>query len=348
MNRPTHSIWQPWSGLSLRYHRRSMALIGITLLVALLTAIVTLLTGEFTLSPLAVWHTLIGQQSDSVATLVVLGLRLPRIVACVLVGAALGVSGAIFQAMARNPLASPDIVGFTTGAATGVLVLLLVDGAAATMSLSLGALLGGLGTAILVYLMALRRGVHGQRLILVGIGVGAMLSAFNAYLITRAELEAAQEARIWMHGSLNGVTWAQVWPLALWSIALLPVAFLLARPLRLLEFGDDIATGLGLPTGRARLQLIVISVALAAAAISTAGPIGFIALAAPQLAQRLSRAGAIGLAPSAAMGAALLLAADLIAQRLLAPFQIPVGLITGALGGAYLLYLLGREWRKTD
>lgn len=340
-------VFRPWRGLDLPYQPRPLMIVALATLASLVLAVITMLTGGFTISPLEVWNTLLGA-SDGVSTLVVVGLRLPRIVACILVGAALGVSGGIFQGLSRNPLASPDIIGFTAGASTGVLILLLVEGASATMGLSAGAMLGGFGTALLVYLLALRRGIHGQRLILVGIGVGAMLSAFNAYLITRAELEAAQTARIWLHGSLNGIGWAQIGPLAIWSAVLMPLALLLSPRLKLLELGDDLAAGLGLPTNLAKLQLIVVSVGLAAAAIAAAGPIGFVALAAPQLAQRLGKSGGIDLPGSASIGAALMLAPDLIAQRLLAPFQIPVGLVTGALGGAYLLYLLGREWRKTD
>jgi len=343
--RPT---WCPLPGIALPYHPRSLWLLAISLLVMLILIIATLLSGEFTLSPAGVWRTLIGDQDDNLANLVVLELRLPRILACILVGVALGLSGAIFQGMARNPLASPDVVGFTTGAATGVLVLLLVEGFAVTASLSVGAMVGGFGTALIIYLLAMRRGVQGQRLILVGIAVGAMLAALNSYLITRAELESAQAARIWMHGSLNGVTWPQVLPLVAWSLILVPTAMALSRRLGLLEFGDDIASSLGLPVNRAKTQLIIISITLAAAAISVGGPIGFVALAAPQLARKLAGTGGITLAPSAAIGATLLLAADLLAQRLLAPFQIPVGLLTGALGGAYLLYLLSREWRRVD
>lgn len=344
----TRRTWRPLPGVALPYHPRSLWLLAISVIVMLGLVIATLLSGEFTLSPAGVWQTLTGQQDDHLANLVVLELRLPRMLACILVGLALGLSGAIFQGMARNPLASPDVVGFTTGAATGVLVLLLVEGLAVTASLSIGAMIGGFGTALIVYVLALRRGVNGQRLILVGIAVGAMLAALNAYLITRAELESAQAARIWMHGSLNGVTWPQVLPLVLWSLILVPAALALSRRLGLLEFGDDIASGLGLPVNRSKTQLIIVSITLAAVAISVGGPIGFVALAAPQLARKLAGTGNITLIPSAAIGATLLLAADLLAQRLLAPFQIPVGLLTGALGGSYLLYLLSREWRRVD
>jgi iron complex transport system permease protein len=342
------TTWRPLKGVALPYHPRSLYLLTICLLVMLALVVATLLTGEFTLSPAGVWQTLTGRQDDGLANLVVLELRLPRILGCILVGSALGLSGAIFQGMARNPLASPDVVGFTTGAATGVLVVLLVEGFAITASLSVGAMVGGFGTALIVYLLAMRRGVNGQRLILVGIAIGAMLTALNSYLVTRAELESAQAARIWMHGSLNGVSWPQVLPLVFWSLILVPCALALSRRLGVLEFGDDIASGLGLPVNRSKTQLIVVSITLAAAAISVGGPIGFVALAAPQLARKLAGTGSITLIPSAAVGATLLLAADLLAQRLLAPFQIPVGPLTGALGGAYLLYLLTREWRRVD
>ncbi|WP_273690195.1 FecCD family ABC transporter permease [Ketogulonicigenium vulgare] len=341
-------VFRPLPGLAIPYHPRTLWVTQIALIASLALVLMTLLTGAFAISPLGVWSVITGQSQDSVADLVVLGLRLPRIIACLFIGAALGISGGIFQALARNPLASPDIVGFTAGAGTGVLVLMLVEGTAIGISLSFGAILGGFATALAVYLLALRRGVHGQRLILVGIGVGAMLSAFNAFLMTRAELEAAQAARLWLHGNLNGVTWPQVVPLILWCALLLPLSLLLAPKLRILEMGQDIAASLGLNHHRAQLQLIGVSICLAAAAIAVGGPIGFIALAAPQLAQRIAKSPGIDLICTASIGAVLLLAADFVAQRLLAPFQIPVGLVTGAMGGAYLLYLLSREWRKTD
>ena len=327
--------------IAVRYHRRSASTVVVLLLGCAVIWAVTMSTGEYALSPAQVWHTLTGG-GDHTSRLVVLDLRLPRSFAAILVGMALGLSGAIFQSLSRNPLGSPDIIGFTTGSATGALVVILVIGETSA-TLVFGTLIGGFATAIAVYLLAYAQGIHGQRLILVGIGIGAMLASINDYLLTRAELEQAQAAKTWLFGSLNAIAWPHVLPLAVTLAVLVPITLALGPRLRALELGDDVAAGLGVPVNRSRLMLLLCGVTLAGAAIAAAGPIGFLALAAPQLARRLTRAPSMPLIPSAVMGALLLLGADLIAQRALAPFQIPVGLVTGALGGGYLMWLLTRE-----
>ncbi|GLW06103.1 enterobactin ABC transporter permease [Microtetraspora sp. NBRC 13810] len=306
---------------------------------ALLCA-VTVLTGTYRIGAGQVLGVLTGGGSGT-GRFIVLGQRLPRVTAAVLVGAALGLSGAMFQSLSRNPLGSPDIVGFTTGSATGALVALFAG--VGGLGVGAGSLLGGLATAAVVYLFTLTGGGTGNRLILVGIAVGAMLASVNDYLITRADLEAAENAKTWLYGSLNAVSWPQVAPLALALLVLVPPALATAGPLRLMEMGDDTAAALGVNLARTRLAVLLLGVALTGAAIAVAGPIGFMALAAPQLARRLTRAPGIAPVAAMAMGACLLAVADLLAQRLLAPFQIPVGLVTGALGGAYLLWLLAAD-----
>jgi iron complex transport system permease protein len=273
---------------------------------------------------------------DPAAEFIVETLRLPRVLTALLVGAAFGVAGAIFQSISRNPLGSPDIVGFTMGSVSGALIVILVlDGSSGQVAL--GAVAGGLVAAAAVYLLALRGGVQGYRLVLVGIGVSAMLFSLNNYLITRATREDAFQAAHWMVGSVNGRGWEHVWPVAAALAVLVPCALLLARPLALLEMGDDAA--------RARLGLVLIAVALTAVATASTGPVAFVALAAPQLARRLTRSAAPGMLAAASMGALLLAASDLAAQRLLS-LDLPVGVMTGALGGVYLCWLLSRGWRR--
>lgn len=248
--------------------------------------------------------------------------------------------------MARNPLASPDLVGFTTGSATGALVMLLVAGATSAATVAAAAVAGGALTAVFVAALALRGGLTGHRLILVGLATAAMLASVNDYLLTRADLERAQAAKVWLFGSLNGVGWAQVEPLLLCGAALVVAAALLAPRLRALELGDEVAAALGSPVRRDKLALIALAVALTGLACSVAGPIGFIALAAPQLGRRLARAPGMSLAAAAATGALLVIVADFLAQRLLSPFQIPVGLVAGAFGGLHLASLLASERRR--
>ncbi|GAA4985276.1 FecCD family ABC transporter permease [Actinopolymorpha pittospori] len=331
-------------GLSLRIDSRVLVVCLLILAAALAVCVVSIGTGDFPLSPAEVLRTLTGHGSKA-TEFVVITLRLPRMLTGLLVGAALGVGGAVFQSLSRNPLGSPDIVGFTTGAATGAVIALLVFHAGAAV-VAVAAIVGGLVTALLVYLFAWKRGVQGYRLVLIGIGVSAMLASVNSYLLTRADVRDAQAAAVWLTGSLNGRGWEHVLPVAAALLVLLPILLLFGRRLRLLEMGDDTATALGVPAERSRLILIVVAVAITAVATASAGPIGFVALAAPQVARRLVRAPGVGLVSSALMGAFLLVASDLAAQRLLAPTQLPVGVMTGAVGGVYLAWLLAREWRS--
>jgi iron complex transport system permease protein len=321
-------------------HPRSVIVCATLLALSCAVAVLSIGTGEFPLSAGEVLATLAGG-GDPASAFIVETLRMPRVLTALLVGGAFGIAGAIFQSISRNPLGSPDIIGFTVGSVTGAaLVILLVGGTA--FQIALGAVGGGLATAVVVYLLALRGGVQGYRLVLVGIGVSAVLQAVNAYLIARAAREDAYQVAHWMIGSVNGRGWEHVWPVAAALAVLVPAALALARPLALLELGDDAARALGVRAERSRLALVLIAVGLTAVATASTGPIAFVALAAPQIARRLTRSAAPGLVPAALMGALLLAAGDLAAQRLLGA-DLPVGVMTGALGGVYLAWLLTRR-----
>lgn len=301
-------------------------------------------SGNLAFTSAQVWQTLNGSAPRNVA-LIVIDWRLPRVLTALLIGAALGVSGAIFQSLLRNPLGSPDILGFNTGAYTGVLVaLVLFDQSMGGMTAA--AMVGGIATALLVWLLAWRNGVDTFRLIIVGIGIRALLMAFNSWLVISASLDAALSAGLWSAGSLNGLTWAKL-PLTgtLIVLALLG-AGLLARRMRLLEMGDESACALGVPVERTRMLLMLVGVMLTAAATALVGPVSFVALVAPQIARRLGGSLRLLLPMSALCGALLLLGADFAAQRLFQPYQLPVGVITVSLGGLYLLALLVRESRR--
>jgi iron complex transport system permease protein len=337
----TRAVTLP-GGIVLRVRPRAAAVIGLLAVVAVAVSGYALLTGNYRLSVGDALGTFAGG-GTATDRFFVLQQRLPRAVAALLVGAGLGCAGSLFQSVSRNPLGSPDVIGFTTGSATGALVSLLVLGPTpgSGTGVGVGALIGGLVTAGAVYAISAVRGAGGrQQLVLVGIAVGAMLASVNDYLLTRADLDAAETAKSWLFGSLNAISWPQVVPAAVALAVLLPFAVPLGRPLRLLEMGDDFATALGVRAARVRWQALLVGVLLTGAAVAVAGPVGFLALAAPQLARALLRSSEAAPLTSAVTGAALLAAADLGAQRLLTPFQIPVGLVTGALGGAYLAWLL--------
>ena len=319
-------------------HRRAAVVTVLALAAALAVVAVSVLFGAYNISGTDALRTLLTGSGSRMDRFFVLNQRLPRAVAAVLVGAMLALSGAVFQSLSRNPLGSPDIVGFTTGASSGGLFMLLLAASASDFQVSVGAVLGGFATAAVVALVSQRGGVGGD--ILTGVAISEMLSAANSYLISQASLPSAETAKAWQYGSFNAISWGQVKPLALAAAVLLIRVVWLVRPASLLEMGDDAATSLGLRVGRVRGAMLGYGVMLAAICVATAGPIGFIALAAPQLARRLSRSAGITMIASAAMGALLLGGADFLAQRLLSPFQIPVGLVSAAVGGLYLVWLL--------
>jgi len=327
----------PWS---IRLAPRALAVTLLLLLTACVVAVAAISTGEFTVSVPDILTALFGQGTP-VAELIVSKLRAPRVVTGLLVGAAFGVSGAIFQSLTRNPLGSPDFIGFTAGASTGGILAVVAGGSA--MTIAGGALAGCVTTAVLVYAMAFRRGVQGYRLVLVGIGANALLLSVNSYLLTRANINDSATAGAWLTGSLGGRGWDHAIPVALALAVLLPVCASVARPLRMIEMGDDSARSMGIGVERVRATAIVAGVLLCGVATAAAGPVAFVALAAPQLARRLTRAPGVTMASSALVGAVLLTGSDLLAQRLFAPTQLPVGVVTAAIGGAYLAFLLRKD-----
>ncbi|MET0432932.1 MAG: iron chelate uptake ABC transporter family permease subunit [Cellulomonas sp.] len=322
--------------------RRSRVAVAGLAVAALLLALVALGLGDYPLSVTEVVRALVSDQGF--ASTIVTQWRLPRVLVALVFGAALAVSGALFQSLTRNPLGSPDVIGFATGSYTGVLVVTTVLGTG-TLGVSAGALVAGLLTALVVYLLAYRDGVQGFRLIVVGIGVTGMLHGVNVWLLLRAKTEVALAASIWGAGSISLVGWAQALPALAVLAVLTPLVWAVRGPLRQLELGDDAAGSHGLRVEASRLAVVVLGVALIATVTATAGPIAFVALAAPQIARRLAGSAGLPLVASALTGALVLLAADLLAQHVL-PTALPVGVVTVVLGGAYLLALIVREARR--
>lgn len=330
---------------SARIKRRAAVTASITLLVGLALSVLGLALGDYDISLAEVVSSFLGTSDDAMAHYFVTQLRAPRVVAALWVGAALGVAGAMFQNITGNPLGSPDIIGFTTGAATGALLQIIVFGGTGA-AIATGALVGGLATAGLVHLLVGRGGLTGQRLVLVGIGVGATLAALNTLLVVRASLESAQQATHWMAGSLNAMLWPKVNALALAVGLLCCVGLTLAKPLQALVLGDDAARAVGVSAQSVRTRAVLVAVALVSVATAATGPIAFVALAAPQVARRIAGQPVPGLFSSAVTGAVLVLASDLAAQHAFAGTELAVGVVTGALGGVYLIGLLALEWRK--
>ena len=305
---------------------------------------VAVATGDYPVSLSQVLRELVST-TDYQTWIVINEIRLPRALTGMLVGAALAMSGAIFQTVTRNPLAAPDIIGITEGASAFVVAGIVLGFGAGIGTQTLG-LTGALLCALVIYLLSWRQGTTGYRMILVGIGVSAICLSLTDYLLTRAQIYDAQTAMGWLVGNLNGRGWEHAQPLMITLAVLVPAALAANRWMRLLHLGQDVSTGLGVPVQRARLILLLIAVGLAAFATAAAGPVLFVALVAPQIAQRLVRQAAPPLIASALTGGFIVLVSDVIAQRLLGDTTLPVGVVTGVLGAPCLLLLLARTNRS--
>lgn len=304
-------------------------------------ALGSLTLGTVQLTPAQVLRALIGDGDP--ALLLLVEWRTPRIGAALCAGAALGLAGALFQTLLRNPLGSPDVIGFDAGAFGGALLALLAGLAAPLVGIA--ALGGGLGAGLLVYLAAGGLRAERTRLILIGIAVGAAFTALADWLIFVAPLDIALVAASWKQGALSSADSRRLMAGALAIALLLPLGLACRRLVRVLELGDDKARSLGVPADTARFSLALIGLGLTASATFIAGPIGFVALIAPQAARRLVGSPGLPLASSAVFGAFFLLASDTLARIAFAPRSLPVGSVTACLGGAYLVLLFAR-WSR--
>lgn len=329
-------------GARVRVERRTLVVSLVLLAVAAAAGFTGLCFGDGWSSPRDVAAALAG---GGPIDFVVTQWRMPRVLGGLALGAALGLAGAIFQNLTRNPLGSPDVIGLDAGAYTGTLLVLTVGTGTAT-GVAAGSVAAGLATAALIYVLSLRSGFSGLRLVVVGIGVNAVLTGVNSWIILRSDLDVAIAATAWSAGSLNGLDWEDL-TLPLTVVGTLAVVLALAsHSLHQLALGDDVASTSGVALGPLRLLLVVVGVGLTATVTAVAGPIVFIALVAPQIGRRLVRAAGVPLVPAALVGATLLTGSDVVAQALLAPVILPVGVVTTAIGGVYLMWLLAKEVKR--
>jgi len=330
-----------------RWRPLLLVVVGFALLVLVMAVNIGL--GDFPITLGQVFDVLLGGGTPS-HRFIVLDLRLPRSLTAVFVGAALALAGAIFQAVARNPLASPDILGVTWGASVGAVSVItfagVFTGPVAEIGIPAAALAGGLFFGLLVYALAWRKGIEGFRMVLVGVGIAAIAGNLTTYLLTIGDVTDAGRAMVWITGSLNGRGWEHVVPVGLALAVLMPTAFVCAHLLGALQFGDDTVRGLGVRLNAGRSVLLLVGIALASVATAAAGPIAFVALAAPQVAVRLAATATPPLLGSAVVGGLLVVTSDLIARTAFGGFEMPVGVVTAVLGAPYLMYLLIRGRRE--
>ncbi|MFJ6000755.1 FecCD family ABC transporter permease [Arthrobacter sp. NPDC092385] len=343
---PARAAARPAAGLAaarVRRHRSTGARVAAAAGVVVVLFAVNILLGTYTVT-IPDFFRILGGADISGASFIVMENKLPRAMIGLLVGMAFGIAGAVFQTMLRNPLASPDIIGISYGASASAVTAIVLFGAAGA-AVSFSALIGAMVVAAAIYLISRRGGVAGYRLILVGIGFAAVMHALVSFLITRADLRTASDALLWLNGSLNSSTWDRATVLVASLVVLLPAAAILSRSLQGLELGDDAAAGLGIRVEAARLGLMSSAVALAAVATAAAGPIASIAFLSGPIARRL-----LGNRPSLVMaalvGAGIVLGADFVAANLIPGTSLPVGVVTGALGAPFLLWLLATANRS--
>ncbi|ARX80914.1 iron ABC transporter permease [Streptomyces alboflavus] len=328
----------PLTALGLRPERRTVILTLVLTTLILGLGLLGLCYGASWKSPGEVFAALSGAEPS----VVIQDWRLPRVLAALVFGAALGVSGALFQNLTRNPMGSPDVIGLDAGAYTGALVALTVL-SGASVQLAVGSVLGGLVVAAVIYVLAYDRGFSGLRLVVIGVAVNAMVTALNSWIVLRADLEVAIAAVGWSAGSLNGVGWGDLGiPFTVIGV-LLALMAARAHAMHQAALGDAVAVTTGVSLDRLRLLMVLVGVGCTATVTAVAGPVAFIALAAPQIGRRLAGAAGVPLLPAALTGAVLFQGADLIAQMLLAPVALPVGVVSTAIGGCYLIWLLTKE-----
>jgi iron complex transport system permease protein len=330
------------AGRRARGRRRALVLAALALLVVA-TYLLSLMIGHTRYSLGDVLRVVAGQTVPG-ASFTVGDLRLPRATLALLVGLAFGMGGVTFQTMLRNPLAAPDVIGISSGAsAAGVFAIVVLGLSGGVVSVI--AVTAALLTALAIYLLAWKDGVVGTRLILVGIGVAAMLDSVVSWVLMRAASWDLQTAMRWLTGSLNDATWDQVVPVLVVVALVAPAMVWLGRDLDLLHHGDDTAAALGVPVERIRILAVVAAVLLIACATAAAGPIAFVAFLAGPIAARLVGPGVSLLVPSALVGALIVLIGDQVGQWAFGT-RYPVGVVTGALGAPFLVYLLIRANRS--
>ncbi|MGB8953947.1 MAG: iron ABC transporter permease [Tumebacillaceae bacterium] len=332
--------------LSFLLDRRSALIFLILLALTFVTVLVSAGMGQMQIHPLNVLNVLIGQGTPQDA-LIVTSFRLPRIVAGLLVGMSLAVSGAILQSIIRNPLASPDVIGITGGASVAAVVFITMFETASIQWLPFAALVGAAAITLLIYALAYKSGVTPMRLVLVGVGINAAATAVTTLLIVMSPIYLTQKAFVWLTGSVYGSTWGSVQTMLPWVVLFIPLAIGLSRNINIQQLGDDLATGVGHPVQRQRFLLLLICVALAGVAVAIGGAIGFVGLLAPHIARKLVGPLSGSLLPASALvGGLLVILADLLARMAMPPLDLPVGIFTAAIGAPFFIYLLYKNRNK--
>ncbi|MEH7374866.1 FecCD family ABC transporter permease [Neobacillus drentensis] len=332
--------------MSFLVDRKASLTFSILLVVAFFVFVVSTGSGEMKINPFTVIKVLFGGGPE-MEKLIITSFRLPRIIVALMVGISLAIAGGILQGMIRNPLASPDVLGITGGAAAAVVSFLAIfsdKNHSLTVSIAwlpLAAFIGATVIGFLVYFLAWKNGVSPIRLVLIGIGISTLMQAITTLTMVMGPIYQASQANIWITGTVYGSNWSNVAILVPWTVVFVIIAWAVARTINLQELGDEVATGLGGKVQKQRFLLLMISTALIGGSVAFAGGIGFVGLMAPHMARRLvgSSFGAL-LPASALIGGILVMIADLIGRTMFSPLEVPAGVFTAGIGAPYFIYLL--------
>jgi iron complex transport system permease protein len=332
--------------MSFLIDRKATFTFTILLLITFIVFVVSTGTGEMKINPFTVIKVFFGGGPE-MESLIIKSFRLPRIIVALMVGISLAVAGGILQGMIRNPLASPDVLGITGGAAVAVVAFLALfsdKNNALTVSIAwlpLAAFVGAGVVAFLVYFLAWKNGVSPIRLVLIGIGISTLMQALTTLMMIMGPIYQASQANIWITGTVYGSNWKNVATLVPWTVIFLIIALIAARTINIQELGDEVATGLGGKIQKQRFLLLMISTALIGSSVAFAGGIGFVGLMAPHMARRLVGSSFGALLPiSALLGGILVMVADLIGRTMFSPLEVPAGVFTAGIGAPYFIYLL--------
>ncbi|WP_338554674.1 iron ABC transporter permease [Paenibacillus sp. KS-LC4] len=320
--------------------RKNMLLLLALSIVLVALSILCLSMGSIAIPIKEVLLSLVGRNADN-SDLIIMQFRLPRILAALLIGAALAVAGSLLQGVIRNSLASPDLLGVTGGASVAVVGFMTLFTGYSIHFIPVIAVLGAFVAAALNYVLAWKKGVSTLRLVLIGIGISTAMSALTMFLLISGPAYLAAQVLNWMTGSIYGTNWSYIQALWPWVVGFIPLALLFAKELNVQSLGEDVARGLGSRLQLNRMLLLFFSVALAGAAVGIAGTISFIGLLAPHMARRLTGHSYKMVIPvSALLGAIVLLLADLAGRMLFMPLDIPAGVFTAGVGAPFFMYLL--------
>ncbi|MGW0038683.1 FecCD family ABC transporter permease [Gordonia sp. NPDC003376] len=334
---------------------RMVLTVTVSLIAAFVLFLLSVTISDYPVTPIDVMRILLGG-GTRIENVVILDDAVPRALVSVLVGFALGLSGSLTQLIARNPLATPDMLGITAGAGMAAVAAIAFGSGWGAWLADLGvptaALIGGLGVSAVMYLLAwpgrkANSAINPTRLVLIGVGMTWILQAVTAYWLTRADIRDVGRAQVWLVGSVSNTSWSSVWPVAIAVVVAVVGVGVLARQIDAMSLGTDLARGLGVRTMAVSTAVLLIAVVVAALAVSAAGPIAFVALLAPQIAMRLTASAVPTPVASGAIGAILVVGGDILARTVL-PDGLPVGIVTAAIGGPFLIYLMVSISRKAS